>query len=150
MRMWFHGLIILVVVFASFAEEVDEKKEDLGWKLSSDINLTQTQNTYSDSWEGDEKGSLSWAFTLNALAEKQLSELLNSRSTLKLAFGQTHNQGGENPDRYWLSPTKSTDLIDLESVLRFSAGMIVDPYLSGRLQSLFHDGRSDDEYFINP
>lgn len=119
------------------------------WKISSDINLTQTQNTYSDNWEGDESGSISWAFNLNFLAEKQLSTTLNSRNTMKLAFGQTHTQVQETND--WLVPAKSTDLIDLESVLRYQFGGFVDPYISGHLVSQFTDKRDPDKvHNINP
>jgi len=60
------------------------------WSLSADVNLTLTQNAYSDNWVGGEAGAISWTFNSNSLAEKQLHEKVHSKNTLKLSFGQTH------------------------------------------------------------
>ena len=119
---------IVLVASATFAEP---------WTKSVDANLTLTQNAYSDNWAGGEAGAISWTFNLNALAEKQLSPKMNNKNTLKLSFGQTHNQDIDSND--WTKPVKSTDLIDFESVLRFMLGAIVDPYAAGRLESQFDD-----------
>ena len=86
---------------------------------------------------------------LTTIAEKQINEKVNTRNTLKLSFGQTHNQDRDTKD--WSKPVKSTDLIDLESVFRFSLGKVVDPYASGRLESQFYDARDPDKSrFLNP
>ena len=103
------------------------------WKLSVDANLTLTQNTYSDNWVGGESGALSWTFNSNSLAEKQLSERIYNKNTMKLFFGQTHNQ--ERETHVWRKPVKATDLIDLESVFRFTFGGFVEPFAAGRLES---------------
>ena len=97
------------------------------WKLEADVNLTLTQNNYSDNWVGGEAGSISWAFNSNWLAERQLNAKINSKSTLKLLFGQTHSQDVETKN--WAKPVKSTDLIDFESVFRFTLETFVDPYI---------------------
>ena len=83
----------LAIALPAMAEEEEKAltPED-GWQLASDINLTLTQNAYSDNWEGGETGALSWALNSNTLAERQLTDVVNSKSTLKLAFGQTHSQ----------------------------------------------------------
>jgi hypothetical protein len=107
------------------------------WEKSADANLTLTQNSYSDNWVGGESGSLSWTFNFNGLAQKQLSTKVNNQNTLKLSFGQTHSQN--QVTKNWLKPVKSTDLIDYETVFRFTLGAFVDPFVSGRLESQFLD-----------
>jgi hypothetical protein len=111
------------------------------WKIESNIGLSMNQNSYSDNWAGDEKGSISWVSNFDFLAEKQLSPKFLNKNTLKLAFGQTHNQyvEEESGDKKWAKPDKSTDDIDLESILFFTLGAYVDPYVSGRLESQFLD-----------
>jgi len=119
------------------------------WKASVDANLTLTQNAYSDNWVGGEVGSLAWALNSNSLAERQFNPKLNNKTSLKLFFGQTHNQDKET--KTWEKPVKSTDRIDLESVLRFTLGGFVDPYASGRFESQFLDASDpDNERLVNP
>jgi len=119
------------------------------WTVSVDANITLTQNAYSDNWEGGESGMMSWTFFSNSLAEKQLTPKLHNRNTLKLQFGQNHFQDEDTKD--WGKPEKSNDLIDLESVFRFSLGSFVDPYAAGRLETLFVD-KSDGlkDRYLNP
>ncbi len=119
------------------------------WTLSADVNLTATQSAYSDNWVGGEAGALSWTLNSNWLAEKQFNSKLHNKNTLKLLFGQTHNQDLETKD--WAKPVKSTDRIDFESVLRFTLGGIVDPYVGLRIESMFLD-QSDPELdrYVNP
>jgi hypothetical protein len=119
------------------------------WTLDADINLTATQNAYSDNWVGGEAGALSWTFNSNWLAEKQLNPKLHTKNTLKLLFGQTHNQDLETKN--WNKPVKATDLIDFESVLRITLGGLVDPYVGLRIESIFLD-QSDPELdrYVNP
>ena len=133
-------VVILVAVSAVSAEP---------WKLEADANLTLTQNNYSDNWVGGEAGSISWAFNSNWLAERQLTEMIHSKSTLKLLFGQTHSQDVETKD--WAKPVKSTDLIDFESVFRFTFGAFVDPYAGVRIETQFLD-QSDPalDRYVNP
>lgn len=113
------------------------------WKMSGDANLTATQNAYSDNWAGSEVGTASWTFNLNFSAEKQMSEIINNRNTAKLSFGQTYTQDSVTDE--WSKPQTSTDLIDLESILRFTMGSFVDPFASGRFESHFYDSASDPE-----
>jgi len=124
-------VIVLLLPLALSAEN---------WKLDSDINLSLTQSSYSDSWQGTELSNITWVANSNTSAEKQLKPWLNSKTTLKLAFGQTHLQK-ENTvgDVYWEHPSKSTDKIDLESILRFTTQGWVDPFIAGRMESQFLD-----------
>ena len=64
----------------------------------------------------------------------------NWRNTLKLAFGQTHQQkANDSGSRFWETPQKSTDLIDFESLLRLTLGKYVDPFAAIAFQSQFQD-----------
>lgn len=126
-------LIVLLIASSLFVTGASAEP----WKLEADVNLTLTQNTYSDNWVGGEAGSISWAFNSNWLAERQLSAKIHSKSTLKLFFGQTHNQDVETKD--WAKPVKSTDLVDFESVFRFTLGALVDPYAGVRIETQFLD-----------
>jgi len=141
------GLLIVVattlaiaVVSLGFAEP---------WAVAVDANLTLTQNAYSDNWMGGEAGALSWTFNSNSLAEKQLHARVHNKNTLKLSFGQVHNQDKEK--KTWAKPVKSTDLIDFESVVRFTLGGFVDPYASGRVETQFLDVSDTlKSRFLNP
>ncbi|KPK77439.1 MAG: hypothetical protein AMJ89_02400 [candidate division Zixibacteria bacterium SM23_73] len=107
------------------------------WKKSVDFGLTVTQNSYSDNWAGGEVGNVSWMALANSVFEKKLSEILSSKTTAKFAFGQTHSQDQET--KKWAKPTKSTDLLDIETLARFTLKTWVDPYLAFRFESQFLD-----------
>jgi len=110
------------------------------WKYQADISLSLAQSYYNSDWAGTELSNINWIANANASAEKQLSSIMNDKTTLKLAFGQTHtektNAAGDN---YWEKPQKTTDNIDLESLLRFTLQAYADPFVSGRLESQFLD-----------
>jgi hypothetical protein len=119
------------------------------WTKSVDANLTLSQTAYSDNWAGGEVGNLSWTFNSNSLAEKQLSEKVHNKNTLKLSFGQTHSQDKETKN--WIAPTKSTDLVDFESLLSLTLGGFVDPFAAGRLETQFLDASDvDKDRYFNP
>jgi len=131
------ALALIVLAAPAWADETEETPAPEGWQVASNINLTLTQNAYSNNWDGGETGALSWALNSYTLAESQLSDPVNSKNTLKLAFGQTHTQ--DKDTKNWAAPSTTTDLIDFESVMRFTYGWAVDPFVSGRLQSRFLD-----------
>ena len=113
------------------------------------------QNSYSDNWTGGEMGSISWAFNANLLAEKQLNEKLHNKNTLKLAFGQTHSQyvftkADGTTEKRWAKADKTTDLIDFESLFRFTLGLALDPFAGVRWESQFLDESGTDVKMINP
>jgi hypothetical protein len=119
------------------------------WKKNMDLNLTVTQNTYSDNWTGGEAGNVSWVANGNSAFEKKLSEKLNSKTTVKLAFGQTHSQNQES--KKWARAVKSTDLIDIETLTRFTLKVWVDPYLALRFESQFLDASYPElKRYVNP
>jgi hypothetical protein len=81
-------------------------------------------------------------FNSNTLAEKQLTDVVNNKNTLKLSFGQLHKQ--DEDSKHWDKPSTNTDLIDFMSIFRLTYGWPVDPYASGRVESRFLD-TSDPE-----
>jgi len=119
------------------------------WSKSIDASLTLTQNTYSDNWKGGESGSANWMFLSNSFLEKQLSSLIHNKNVLKLQFGQTYVQQKETKN--WDKPEKSSDLIDFETVFRFSLNSWAEPFASGRLESQFLDsGEANNPVYFNP
>ena len=108
------------------------------WKLDLNLNLTTGVNSYSNNWVGGEAGSFTWASQFLGNAEKQISPILNTKTTLNLQFGQTAVQDKET--KHWSAPQKSSDLIDGLELLRFTLGGWADPFISVRAISEFLDG----------
>ncbi len=123
--------LFVLLVSCIFARQTTQ------WTTQSRISLSTAFNNYSASWSGGESGSLNWIADANLLAQKQLSPMLETKSTLKLSFGQTHVQ--DENTRKWASPKTASDLIDLESVLRFTLQTYVDPFVAGRAETKFFD-----------
>ncbi|MBN1294430.1 MAG: DUF3078 domain-containing protein [Candidatus Latescibacteria bacterium] len=133
-------LIIIVSIHPVSAEP---------WTKSVDANITMTQYSYTDNWAGGEAGAMAWTFFSNSLAEKQINDMINNKNTLKLLFGQTHNQ--DKDTKKWGKPDKSNDLIDFESVFRFNLKTYVDPFAALRIESQFFDtSNSDNKRLFNP
>jgi hypothetical protein len=125
---------------AAAPAETTKKLEKGRWYPSLESGLNITQSAYSNNWNGGDKGSIAWALITNGSLENQINEKANWKNTMKLAFGQTHQQEARSDgSRGWDRPEKSTDLIDVETVLRFTLGWIVDPFLAGRFESQFQD-----------
>lgn len=137
--------LLMILSLALFAES---------WKMDADMSLTLSQSAFSDNWAGTELSNITWLANANASAEKQLKNWLHNRNTMKLAFGQTHLQKEDtNGDKYWEAPEKTTDKIDVESVMRFTLQSWVDPFLAARMESQFLDlsqESADNSRFVNP
>jgi len=119
------------------------------WEKHMDLNLTLTQNSYSDNWAGGEAGNFSWVANVSSGFEKKLSEKLHFKTTIKFAFGQIHTQDQET--KKWVKPVKSTDLIDLETLARLTLKTWVDPYFALRFESQFLDASYPElKRYINP
>jgi hypothetical protein len=138
------GLPVLLLLAAGLPPpaRADEKAvHEVGhWYPTAETGLNLTQSSYSDNWSGGDKGSVVWSWIFNGTLKNQFSEKVNWSNELKLAYGQTHQQVEDAQGRRaWGKPEKSTDLIDFETIFRFTLGGWVDPYASGRFQSLFED-----------
>jgi hypothetical protein len=119
------------------------------WKIDLNANLTTAVNSYSNNWTGGEAGSFNWASQFLGTAERQLTLKLNTKTTLKMQFGQTASQ--DKTTKFWSVPQKSSDLIDGEELFRFTLGAWVDPFISVRGITQFLDGRDPAvAHYINP
>jgi hypothetical protein len=107
------------------------------WKIDLSTNLTTALNSYSNNWEGGEAGSFNWASQFLGVAERQMTVKTNTKTTLKLQFGQMAQQ--DKTTKFWSVPQKSTDLIDGEELFRLTLGSWVDPFISIRGISEFLD-----------
>lgn len=127
-------LILIVVLLAAISLSAEP------WIVKGDLNLNLSQNAYSNSWAGTEKGSITWVAGSNMSAEKALSPLFYNINTLKLAFGQTHQQElNASGDSYWAKPVKSTDKIDAEALLKMTMDTWVNPFAAVRMESQYID-----------
>lgn len=122
------------------------------WQLDADVMVNLTQSAYSDNWAGSELSNITWVASSNFTAQKQMKEWLRNKTTLKLAFGQTHLQKTNLLGQtYWEAPDKSTDKIDLETLFQFTLRSFVDPYVAGRMESQFLDQRDPgNTQYVNP
>jgi hypothetical protein len=119
------------------------------WKIDLNANLTTALNSYSNNWTGGEAGSFTWASQFLGVAERQITLKLNTKTTLKMQFGQTASQ--DKTTKFWSVPQKSSDLIDGEELFRFTLGTWVDPFISVRAITQFLDGRNPAvAHYINP
>lgn len=144
--LWIVALVTLALsAVPSFAQEDGKKKAELEvgrWYPKLDFGLVLAQSAYSNNWNGGEQGQIAWNFILNSALTRRFTPKVNWANTLKLAFGHTHNQKFSEEDpgvRVWDSPEKTTDLVDLESLLRFTLQSWVDPYAAVRVLTQFLD-----------
>jgi hypothetical protein len=139
--------LLALLGLAVFSPPVDAA----GWERSADLALTLNQSSYSNSWDGEEAGTITWGFTGDLIAEKTFSKA-DWRNTLKLQFGQTHLQDVDvSGDKYWRAPEKSSDRIFFESLLRVILNKPLDPYLSLTLDTQFYDGSVENvPRYLNP
>lgn len=128
------GLAVLVAASVSTAGE---------WEKSADLGLLFNQSGYSDDWDGDELGSMVWTFTADMVAQKAMSESTIWKNTLKLKYGQTHQEKENDGGKYWGSPTKSTDRVFMESLMRFGVEHPITPYAAFVVESQFHDANDN-------
>jgi hypothetical protein len=132
-------MICLLAVFLS-AEE---------WKIEGTTGVTLNQNYYSDNWNGEENGSVSWMAYVDMLADKQINPKFLNKNKMRLEFGQTHSQNSDTDN--WDKPEKTSDKIDIESLGLFTLGAFVDPFVGFKFESAFLDESVDDDTkMINP
>lgn len=112
------------------------------WDYGAVTGLNLSQSAYSSNWKGGDRGALVWVLSADLTAERQFNEVFNLSNQLQLAYGQTARQDTTASGLAWDRPEKSTDLIALESVGRFSLKTYVEPYLALRVESQFLDQSS--------
>jgi len=140
-KIWCGLLVALVVAGTGVPTARAEDEIPVGvWQKEIKVGLKILQSSYSNNWNGGEKGSVVWTGDLDARFEKQFSETTNWRNSLKLAYCQNHSQErGADGALYWQKPDKTDDIIDLESFFRWTLKSGWDPYVSFQFTSLFQD-----------
>ncbi len=138
---WSGVLLALVLIVVGVVPAVAQDETPMGvWQKEVKVGLNILQSSYSNNWNGGEKGSVVWTGNLDARFENQFSERSNWRNTLKLSYGQTHNQErGADGALFWQKPDKTDDIIDLESFYRRTLDSGWDPYVSFNFTSKFQD-----------
>ncbi|PKN71897.1 MAG: hypothetical protein CVU50_09640 [Candidatus Cloacimonetes bacterium HGW-Cloacimonetes-3] len=114
------------------------------WDLKCDVNFNLSQSAYSSNWAGSAVGSITWITSASMSAEKAISPMFYNINTLNMAIGQTHQQregtdAQGNKTHYWARPDKSTDRLDIESLMKMTMESYVNPFAAVRLESQFID-----------
>lgn len=140
-KAWSGAMLVLILMTAGVVSALAADEVPLGvWQKEIKVGVNILQSSYSNNWNGGEKGSVVWTGNLDARFENQFSSTTNWRNTLKLAFGQTHNQERNDAGAlYWKKPDKSDDIIDLESFFRWTMQSGWDPYVAFNFTSMFQD-----------
>ncbi|MBU0742865.1 DUF3078 domain-containing protein [bacterium] len=110
------------------------------WEKTADLGLLFSQSSYSDEWAGSELGTMTWTFNADMVAARNMSASTNWKNTLKLKYGQTHQEKEADGGKAWARPLKSTDRVFLESLMRFGVEHPITPYAAFTVESQFHDG----------
>jgi hypothetical protein len=139
------ALFLLGGVSMATAQDADS----LASRTTIDASLTLSQSTYSDNWTGGDAGNFAWIAIVNAGRQIYHQQTWHWRNTLNLSYGQTHAQDPET--NTWRKPTKSTDKIDFESLLRYLRWATLPPYASVRALSQFEDASvANHKLYLNP
>ncbi|MGM0462076.1 MAG: DUF3078 domain-containing protein [Fibrobacterota bacterium] len=112
------------------------------WNLTANSNFTVSQAYFSDNWDGSERGNISWLVDFRGEAEKDISDIVHTKNTLRIEYGQTKRQ---DEDRSWDDFQKNSDKIEFESLFRFSLAEFADPFVSVNAASQFTDQARDAE-----
>ncbi len=149
MRKMIIALIALLTVAAPLAAA--EEAAPVGvWQSEYELGINLLQSSYSRNWNGGDKGSIVWNGAFSGRMEKQLSEGANWRNTLKLTYGQTHQQArAGDGSLFWQKPDKTDDIIDFESLFRFTQKSGWDPYVALNFKSMFEDRTDPANRIIN-
>lgn len=136
-------LILAVVAAPAFAQDEEAPPPVDVWQSEFEIGLHMLQSANSDNWNGGDKGSLNWTGNFRMRLQKQYGESRNWLNRLRLAYGQSHNQQrNEDGSLSWQKPDKTDDIIEFESLLRWTKSSGWDPFVALNFLSRFDD-RSD-------
>jgi hypothetical protein len=139
-------LLLTATALPALGQDAGSEGPPVGvWQKEFAIGLNILQSSYSQNWNGGDKGSVVWNGTFDGRMEKQYSERSNWRNTLKLAYGQTHSQERDTDGSlYWQKPDKTDDLVAFESLYRVTPKSGWDPFVALSFESMFDD-RNDPE-----
>lgn len=123
----------------------DSIRHARAWKFGAVIGANLSQSSFSDNWKGGDRGSFVWVANSDLTLERQFTARFNLSNKLQAAYGQTARQVPDPNDpraRVWDRPQKSTDLLALETVGRFTLDKFLDPFFSFRGETQFVDESS--------
>jgi hypothetical protein len=133
-------LVSATAIIAATAATAAEPLAPDTSRHEANFSVNMLQSSYSRNWNGGDKGSVNWSVTFDGRHEKQMGEKYNWQNTLKLAYGQNHQQErGDDGDLYWQRPDKNTDAIEFESMLKLTASPKWNPYLALGFTTMFRD-----------
>lgn len=140
-------VIALLLTGSVLAQDAEEAPAPGPWNLRFDLGLNFTQSSFSENWNGDEKGSWNWILNGDLKASRRITEHFQNDNQLQMAYGQTSTQVQSGGERKWTRPDKTTDLIQFESTGRWEYGFWLEPYVAFRLDSVF---RGDSGSALDP
>ncbi len=134
---------------ALYAEDGAKKS---GYDVEFTPSFNASVNLFSDNWDGGDLGSFTWSASADFKANKQLTDKVLHENWAKLLYGKTSVQLKDSTgDKEWSDMEKSADLIEAETVLKFTLGKFVDPFVSVKGESQFLDNSADNNVRrINP
>ena len=150
------GLLVpaLLLVLGGVAAAADDAGPQVGvWQKEFETGANVLQSSYTNNWKGGEKGSVNWTALFNMRLENQFTERTNWRNILKLAYGQTNQQERDaNGQLYWKRPDKTDDIVNFESMFRWTPASRWDPFVAFNFESMFNDKTDVDgrSLFMNP
>lgn len=127
------GLALIGFAINAFAQQAPpdtSKKPVYGWKKTMVAGLTLTQVSFKD-WQQGGEDALAWTVSLDGKAENDQPKT-NWVTSYKFAYGQT--KLGDQGIR------KTDDKIDLETVLTYKLGSLINPYVAATLKTQFAKG----------
>lgn len=132
MKYFLTATLCLFVTLASAQEQQAPPTTEptAPWKHSMVAGLTLTQVSYTD-WAAGGENALSWTFSADGKSAYDL-EVLNWANAYSFAFGQTRL--GDKGFR------KTDDKIDMESILTYKLGTLINPYAAITLKTQFAKG----------
>lgn len=142
------ALLLVLIAAPSLAQETsvpDSVKAARSWKFGAIVGVNLAQSTFSDNWKGGDRGTFVWVANSDLTLERQFTARFNLSNKLQAAYGQTAQQISDPDDprgRVWDRPEKSTDLLGLETVGRFTLDKFLDPFFSFRGETQFVDESS--------
>jgi hypothetical protein len=142
LRTWMLAAALLALAGGPPARADEKATPEPGpWKLGTNVGLNLSQSAFSANWAGGDRGSWVWVLTSQSDAERQFSRSFNWANKVNLAYGQTAKQspGTDATELRWESPDKTTDLIALQSVARWTLGALIDPYVAFNAETQFQD-----------
>lgn len=111
------------------------KKGPKYWSSNILVGMDANQLSFNNNWRGGGKGSFTWK-VYSKIELKYQKKRYNWKNTLYGAFGQISVQ----EEKHWKVPEKSNDIIDFDSVLRFTTKTFIDPYLAFSMSTQFKPG----------